>query len=57
MFSTLWGNWVRGHLQTVGLALGRTNLSPNWFTIVGLLLNVVVAAVIASGNQIGRAHV
>ena len=50
MFSTLWGNLVRGHLQTVGLALGRTNLSPNWFTIVGLLLNVVVAAVIASGN-------
>lgn len=50
MFSTLWGNWVRGHLQHVGLALGRTNLSPNWFTIVGLLLNVIVAAVIASGN-------
>ncbi|HET7034336.1 MAG TPA: CDP-alcohol phosphatidyltransferase family protein [Thermomicrobiaceae bacterium] len=50
MFSALWGNWVRGHLQGVGLALGRTNLSPNWFTIVGLFLNVVVAAVIASGN-------
>ena len=52
MFSTLWGNWVRGHLQNVGLVLARTNLSPNWFTVVGLLLNMIVAAVLASGNLV-----
>jgi CDP-diacylglycerol--glycerol-3-phosphate 3-phosphatidyltransferase len=52
MISTLVGNWVRGQLLRVGQILARTNLSPNWFTIVGLLLNIVVAAVIASGNLI-----
>ncbi len=50
MISTLVGNWVRGHLLKVGSFLARLNLSPNWFTIVGLLLNVLVACVIASGS-------
>ena len=50
MISTLVGNWVRGHLLRVGSFLARSKLSPNWFTIVGLLLNIVVAVIIASGN-------
>lgn len=50
MISTLVGSWVRGHLLHLGAILARLNLSPNWFTIVGLILNVVVAAVIASGS-------
>lgn len=50
MFSTVWGNWVRGQLLVVGRFLGRTHLSPNWFTILGLFLNAAVAAVIAGGN-------
>ena len=50
MFSTVWGNWVRGQLLVLGRLLGRLHLSPNWFTIVGLFLNAAVAAVIAGGN-------
>jgi CDP-diacylglycerol--glycerol-3-phosphate 3-phosphatidyltransferase len=52
MLSTLVGSGVRGHLRQVGLLFARTNLSPNWFTIVGLLLNIAVAAIIANGNLI-----
>src|SRR5690606_36400141 len=52
MLSTLVGSWVRGHLRQVGLLFARTNLSPNWFTIVGLLLNIAVAAIIANGSLI-----
>ncbi len=50
MISTLVGSWVRGHLLKIGSFLARTNLSPNWFTITGLILNMIVAGVIASGN-------
>lgn len=50
MISSLVGNWVRGHLLKVGSFLARTKLSPNWFTIAGLVLNVIVAVVIASGS-------
>ena len=50
MFSTVWGNWVRGQLLILGRLLGRTHISPNWFTIAGLLLNAAVAAVIAGGS-------
>lgn len=50
MISTLVGTWVRGHLLKVGAFLARSHLSPNWFTITGLILNMVVAAVIGSGS-------
>jgi CDP-diacylglycerol--glycerol-3-phosphate 3-phosphatidyltransferase len=50
MISTLIGSWVRRHLLTVGSFLARSNLSPNWFTIAGLILNIVVAGIIASGS-------
>lgn len=52
MLSTLVGDWVRLRLQRLGLVLARTHLSPNAFTILGLLFNVVVAATIASGNLV-----
>lgn len=52
MISTLVGDWVRLRLQRIGLVLARTRLSPNVFTVLGLLLNLVVAAVIASGNLV-----
>jgi len=52
MISTLVGDWVRLRLQRVGLLVARTRLSPNGFTLLGLLLNLVVAAVIASGNLV-----
>lgn len=52
MISTLVGSWVRGHLLKLGALLARSNLSPNVFTIAGLILNCVVAGVIASGNLV-----
>ncbi|ACZ37720.1 CDP-alcohol phosphatidyltransferase family protein [Sphaerobacter thermophilus] len=52
MISSLVGDWVRLRLQRVGLLVARTRLSPNGFTLLGLLLNLVVAAVIASGNLV-----
>lgn len=50
MLSALVGNLVRGQLQRLGFYLARTRLSPNVFTLIGLLLNIAVAAIIASGN-------
>lgn len=52
MLSTLVGDWVRLRLRRLGLVAARTHLSPNAFTILGLLFNIVVAAVIASGNLV-----
>jgi CDP-diacylglycerol---glycerol-3-phosphate 3-phosphatidyltransferase len=52
MLSALVGTWVRGQLQRLGLVLARTHLSPNTFTAIGLVLNVVVAVIIASGNLV-----
>ena len=52
MLSALVGNLVRGQLQRLGFYLARTRLSPNAFTLIGLLLNIVVAAIIASGNLV-----
>jgi CDP-diacylglycerol---glycerol-3-phosphate 3-phosphatidyltransferase len=50
MLSALVGNLVRSQLQRLGFYLAQTRLSPNAFTLIGLLLNIVVAAIIASGN-------
>lgn len=52
MLSALVGNLVRGQLQRLGFYLARTRLSPNAFTLIGLLLNIVVATIIASGNLV-----
>lgn len=52
MLSTLVGNLVRSQLQRVGYYVAQTGLSPNAFTVIGLLLNIVVATIIASGNLI-----
>ena len=52
MISTVVGGWVRLRLQRVGLLVARTGLSPNAFTIIGLLLNILVAIVIGSGSLV-----
>jgi CDP-diacylglycerol--glycerol-3-phosphate 3-phosphatidyltransferase len=44
------GTWIRGHLLVVGRVLSRLGLSANMLTVMGLLLNGAVAAVIASGE-------
>lgn len=52
MVSTRFANRVRSHLGPVGRVVARTRISPNALTGAGLLLNVGVAAVIASGNLV-----
>ena len=52
MVSTRFAHSVRSRLGAVGRIVAKTNLSPNAITIIGLLLNVAVAAIIASGNLI-----
>jgi len=50
MVSTRFADKFRGRLGGVGRVVARTNISPNALTFIGLALNVVVAAIIASGN-------
>ena len=50
MISELIGARIRNSTLRLGEALARWGLTPNLLTAVGLLLNLVVAAIIASGN-------
>jgi len=44
------GNLIRGQILGVGRFLGRLGLTPNMLTVIGVLLNAVVAVVIATGD-------
>lgn len=50
MLSSLVADRVRTRLARVGHLVGRTGLTPNQLTLVGLLLNAVVGAVVADGR-------
>ena len=50
MVSERIGAWVRGHLLVLGRALAGIGLTANMLTIIGLVLNIGVAAVIASDH-------
>lgn len=50
MISERIGHWVRGYVLSVGRVLARFGVSANMLTVVGLLLNVGVAVVIATGH-------
>lgn len=52
MVSTRFADRVRTRIGFVGRIVAKTNLSPNAITVIGLVLNVVVAAVISTGNLI-----
>lgn len=52
MVSTRFADRVRGRLGPLGRVVARTHLTPNAITVIGLILNVGVAAVIASGNLV-----
>ncbi|MCC6625834.1 MAG: CDP-alcohol phosphatidyltransferase family protein [Chloroflexi bacterium] len=41
---------ARSLARTLAVGLARTGISPNGLTVIGLLLNVAVAAVLASGH-------
>ncbi len=50
MISERIGRWIRGYTLRLGALIARTGLTANMLTMIGLLLNVGVAAVIASGH-------
>lgn len=50
MLSNLFGARFRQYTYGIGKVLARTGISPNTVTVIGLLLNAVVAVVLASGN-------
>ena len=52
MVSTRFADKFRGRISGVGRIVARTNITPNALTFMGLALNVVVAAIIASGNLV-----
>ena len=54
MISERIGNLVRHRLLVIGRALAKMGFTPNLLTIIGVLLNLVVAIIIATGHpQIG----
>lgn len=52
MVSARFADKARSRLGFVGRIVARTGLTPNRLTVIGLALNVAVAAVIASGNLV-----
>ncbi len=50
MLSTLFGAQFRRFTFGIGKALSRSGVSPNTVTVLGLLLNALVAVVLASGS-------
>src|SRR5690242_7844625 len=52
MVSTRFADRARGRLAFLGRIVAKTHLTPNTLTVLGLFLNVAVAAVIASGNMV-----
>ena len=50
MISERIGNLIRERILGIGRFLGRLGLTPNMLTVIGVLLNAVVAGVIAFGD-------
>ena len=52
MISELIGEKLRGYTLRIGEILARSGLTPNALTAIGLGLNILVAAVIATGHLV-----
>lgn len=50
MFTSHFQTWVRRHAQAAAGWLGRLPVTPNQVTIVGMLVSLLAAALIAGGN-------
>jgi CDP-diacylglycerol--glycerol-3-phosphate 3-phosphatidyltransferase len=50
MISEWFRPYARKYLLLIGQAVARTGISPNALTVIGVLLNGVVAAIIAAGE-------
>ena len=56
MISERIGNLIRGRLLVVGRVLAGLGLTPNALTVIGVVLNIAVAVIIAIGQaQVGGA--
>jgi CDP-diacylglycerol--glycerol-3-phosphate 3-phosphatidyltransferase len=52
MLSEAIGTWVRSKMLVVGRAFASMGITPNMATIIGLLLNVIVAVILGFGHPI-----
>ncbi|MGN6031372.1 MAG: CDP-alcohol phosphatidyltransferase family protein [Thermomicrobiales bacterium] len=52
MISERIGTWVRGYMLHVGAWFAKVGITPNMATVIGLLLNCVVATIIALGHPV-----
>ncbi|MGC4189694.1 MAG: CDP-alcohol phosphatidyltransferase family protein [Thermomicrobiales bacterium] len=52
MISERIGKWVRRYMLHVGAWFAKVGITPNMATVIGLLLNGVVAAIIALGHPV-----
>jgi CDP-diacylglycerol--glycerol-3-phosphate 3-phosphatidyltransferase len=52
VLSELVGTRVRGYTLRLGEILARLGLTPNGVTAIGLVLNILVAAIISTGNLV-----
>lgn len=50
MFTTRFEAWVRRQAEALITALGRTPLTPNQVTVVGLALTILAAGLVANGQ-------
>jgi len=50
VFSSLVADRVRGRVNRIGAVIARMGLSPNQLTVLGLVLNAIVAVVLALGH-------
>ncbi len=52
MLSEAVGTWVRSKMLVVGQAFANVGITPNMATLIGLVLNVIVAVILGFGHPI-----
>lgn len=52
MISEAIGTWVREKMLVVGHAFARVGITPNMATLIGLVLNILVAVILGFGHPI-----
>lgn len=52
MLTTAFQDWTRAQMRRIAAVFVKTPITPNMLTVFGLLLNIGVALVIASGNLV-----
>lgn len=52
MLSEAIGTWVRSRMLVVGSAFASVGITPNMATLIGLVLNIIVAVILGFGHPI-----